>query len=135
MGIAFNLEDPENVINKSGVTVALIESSHPGLIRDTYHNPLDAGFPNGTLKGEIIIEFDDIIGGRDNIGNGWKMLMECLSAGRAISLPATANASSKVSTYGIYNYINVRDHFFPILIYLYYLFFKFIFSYINNFIF
>ena len=111
MGIAFNLEDPDNVINKSGVTVALIESCHPGLIRDTYHNPLDAGFPNGTLKGEIIIEFDDIIGGRDNIGNGWKMLMECLSAGRAISLPATANASSKVSTYGIYNYINVRDQF------------------------
>jgi acyl-CoA dehydrogenase len=111
MGIAFNLEDPENLINKSGVTVALIESSHPGLIRETYHNPLDAGFPNGTLKGEIIIEFNDIIGGKDNIGNGWKMLMECLSAGRAISLPATANASSKVSTYGIYNYINVRDQF------------------------
>ena len=111
MGIAFNLEDPENLINKAGVTVALIESDHPGLIRDTYHNPLDAGFPNGTLKGEIIIEFNDIIGGKDNIGNGWKMLMECLSAGRAISLPATANASSKVSTYGIYNYINVRDQF------------------------
>ena len=91
--------------------MALIESCHPGLIQETYHNPLDAGFPNGTLKGEIIIEFNDIIGGKDNIGNGWKMLMECLSAGRAISLPATANASSKVSTYGIYNYINIRDQF------------------------
>tara|TARA_Y100000389_G_scaffold201803_1_gene245388 strand:- start:860 stop:2779 length:1920 start_codon:yes stop_codon:yes gene_type:complete len=111
MGIAFQLEDPDNIINKSGVTVALVNRSHPGLIQDTYHNPLDVGFPNGTIKGEIVIDFDDIIGGRDNIGNGWKMLMECLSAGRAVSLPATANASSKVASYGIYNYINVREQF------------------------
>ncbi len=111
MGIAFHLEDPDNIINKSGVTVALVNRTHPGLIQDTYHNPLDVGFPNGTIKGEIVIDFDDIIGGRENIGNGWKMLMECLSAGRAVSLPATANASSKVASYGIYNYINVREQF------------------------
>ena len=111
LGIAFNLEDPDNLINKEGVTVALIENNHPNLIVDTYHNPLDVGFPNGTIKGEITISLDQIIGGKDNIGNGWKMLMECLSAGRAISLPATANSSSKVATYGIFNYINVRDQF------------------------
>ena len=111
MGIAFELHDPENIINKTGITVALVNREHPGLIQETYHNPLDAGFPNGTIKGNIVIDFDDIIGGKENIGNGWKMLMECLSAGRAVSLPATANASSKVACYGIYNYMNVRQQF------------------------
>ena len=52
-----------------------------------------------------------MIGGEDNIGNGWKMLMDCLSAGRGISLPATANASSKVASFGIINYIKVREQF------------------------
>lgn len=111
LGIAFHLEDPDNLLEKEGITVALIEDDHKNLKRETYHNPLDAGFPNGTIKGEIILEPNQIIGGAENIGNGWKMLMECLSAGRAISLPATANASSKVATYGIFNYINVRDQF------------------------
>ena len=115
MGIAFNLEDPNGLLNDSkadaGVTVALVERNHPNLIQDTHHNPMNVGFPNGTIKGEIIIDLDQVIGGRDNIGNGWKMLMECLSAGRGVSLPATANASSKTSTFGIYNYIQVREQF------------------------
>ena len=81
MGIAFRLNDPENLINKSGISVALVKREHEGLIQDTHHNPLDVGFPNGTIKGKIIITPDDIIGGEEMIGNGWKMLMECLSAG------------------------------------------------------
>ena len=111
MGIAFNLSDPKNLIGKEGVTVALVERNHPGLIQDTHHNPLNAGFPNGTIKGEIVISLDQVIGGYENIGNGWKMLMECLSAGRGVSLPATANASSKVASFGIYHYIKIRDQF------------------------
>ena len=111
MGIAFNLKDPDNLLNKSGITVALVERNHKNLIQDTHHNPLDVGFPNGTIKGSILLDLEQVIGGEENIGNGWKMLMECLSAGRGISLPATANASSKVATYGIYNYINVREQF------------------------
>ena len=123
MGIAFNLKDPDGLLNdsdsdsdskstyNSGVTVALVERNHPNLIQDTHHNPMNVGFPNGTIKGEIILDLDQVIGGRDNIGNGWKMLMECLSAGRGVSLPATANASSKASTFGIYNYIQVREQF------------------------
>ena len=75
MGIAFNLKDPNNLINKSGITLALVERNHKGLIQDTYHNPLNAGFPNGTIKGTIKINLDQIIGGQDNIGEGWKMLM------------------------------------------------------------
>ena len=111
MGIAFNLKDPDNLLKKSGITVALVERNHKDLQQNTYHNPLDVGFPNGTIKGTIVLELDQVIGGEKNIGNGWKMLMECLSAGRGISLPATANASSKVATYGIMNYIKVRDQF------------------------
>lgn len=129
MGIAFNLTDPNNLIashfkdeddyrNKydglksyEGTTVALIEKTHPGLKRDTYHNPLNVGFPNGTLKGKIYLDIEDVIGGRDNLGKGWKMLMECLSAGRGICLPASANASSKAATYGIYHYIQARKQF------------------------
>lgn len=111
MGIAFNLEDPNNILGKKGITLALLERNHPGLIQETHHNPLNAGFPNGTIKGEFIIDIEQVIGGEKNIGNGWKMLMECLSAGRGISLPATANASSKVASVGIINYIKLREQF------------------------
>ena len=111
MGIAFNLVDKNNLLGKEGVTVALVERNHKGLIQDTHHNPLNVGFPNGTIKGNILIEPSQIIGGVENIGEGWKMLMECLSAGRGVSLPATANASSKVASFGILNYIKVRHQF------------------------
>ena len=113
MGIAFNLKDPDNILQnkKSGITLALLERGHDGLIQETHHNPLNAGFPNGTIKGEFYINPDQVIGGHENIGNGWKMLMDCLSAGRGISLPATANASSKVATFGMINYVKVREQF------------------------
>ena len=54
---------------------------------------------------------ENVIGGEENCGNGWKMLMECLAAGRGICLPATANASAKTSTYGIFQYIKHRRQF------------------------
>ena len=111
MGVAFNVEDPNNLLGKTGVSLALVERHHDGLIQETHHNPMNAGFPNGTIKGTIYIELDQIIGGPNNIGEGWKMLMECLSAGRGVSLPATANASSKVAAFGMYHYIQIRDQF------------------------
>ena len=113
IGLAFKLKDPSGLLKegKEGITVALIKGNHKGLIKETHHIPLNAGFPNGTLKGNIKIEVNDIIGGEKNIGNGWKMLMECLAAGRGVCLPATALASSKVATYGIYNYSNHRKQF------------------------
>ena len=81
MGIAFNLNDPNKLLEnkKSGISLALLERGHDGLIQDTHHNPLNAGFPNGTIKGEFYIELDQIIGGPEKIGNGWQMLMDCLS--------------------------------------------------------
>ena len=113
IGIAFNLKDPNNLLSskKQGITVALIENSQDGLKQNTCHNPNNAGFPNGTLKGTIFIEPDKVIGGEANIGEGWKMLMECLAVGRGVSLPATANGSSKYITLSILNYINIRNQF------------------------
>jgi acyl-CoA dehydrogenase len=113
IGIAFHLKDPNKLLfsKKEGITVALIESSEEGLKQTTYHNPNNAGFPNGTIKGTIYIETDKVIGGESNIGEGWKMLMECLAVGRGVSLPATANGSSKYITLSIMNYINLRTQF------------------------
>ncbi len=113
VGLAINIEDPNNILpnNKLGTTVFLLEKSHPNLKLETHHNPLDIGFPNGTIKGNIKLSLDQIIGGEEKLGEGWKMLMECLAAGRGICLPATANASSKVCTYGIFNYIKHRRQF------------------------
>jgi acyl-CoA dehydrogenase len=113
IGIAFNLKDPNNLLKcgKSGITVALVEKGHNGLKRETYHNPNNAGFPNGTLKGKIYIDLDQIIGGEGMAGNGWVMLMECLAVGRGVSLPASANGTSKTITYGILHYIQNREQF------------------------
>ena len=113
VGIAFKLNDPNKLLknNKCGITLALVESDQNGLIQETYHNPNNAGFPNGTIKGTILINTDQVIGGEDRIGEGWKMLMECLSVGRGVSLPATANGSSKFITQSIMNYINIRKQF------------------------
>ena len=91
--------------------MVVVVRDHHGLIQDTHHNPLNVGFPNGTIKGNIMLDPSQVIGGEEQIGNGWKMLMECLSAGRGISLPATANASSKVATFGLFHYIQLREQF------------------------
>jgi acyl-CoA dehydrogenase len=114
IGIAFKLNDPNKLLKqggKEGITLALVEKDHPGLSQDTYHNPNDAGFPNGTLKGTIRISLDKIIGGEEKAGHGWQMLMECLAVGRGVSLPASANGSAKASTYCILNYIQHRKQF------------------------
>ena len=113
IGLAFKLKDPDDLLErgKEGITVALIESDHQGLVKESYHNPLNIGFPNGTLKGKIQIGLEQVIGGEENCGHGWQMLMECLAAGRGICLPATALASSNVATYGILNYAKHRRQF------------------------
>lgn len=113
VGVAFNLEDPNGLLGdgKKGITLALIERGHPGLHQDTHHNPNNAGFPNGTVKGTVLLGVDQVIGGKEKIGDGWKMLMECLAVGRGVSLPAAANGSSKFATHAIMNYIKIRRQF------------------------
>ena len=111
VGLAIHVKAPNGHL-KEGITLCLLEKGTiEGLRQDTHHLPNGAGFPNGTLKGDLKIPLENIIGGPDKLGEGWKMLMECLAVGRGVSLPATANASSKTITFGIMNYIRHRHQF------------------------
>lgn len=101
IGVAFILEDPDNLIknkNVSGITLALLERSkysQEQLNTQKVHN-VGVSFWNGKVEAkELDIEITDVIGEFAGIGNGWRMLMECLAAGRGISLPAGAIGSSK----------------------------------------
>jgi acyl-CoA dehydrogenase len=112
IGIAIDVKDPNNLLNgKEGISLFLLEKGFEGLEQKTHHIPNGAGFPNGTLRGHLKIPVSSSIGGHTTIGHGWKMLMECLAVGRGVSLPATANASSKLITYAIMNYIQHRQQF------------------------
>lgn len=97
LGLAFKLYDPEQLIGLQediGITCALIPTSHPGVEIGERHFPLGQAFQNGTTYGkDVFIPLEWIIGGVDYAGKGWRMLMECLSAGRGISLPALAVAT------------------------------------------
>ena len=114
MGVAIKVKDPDNLLKegKEGITVALIEKAmYNGIKNETYHNPMNAGFPNGTLKGNIQIHLEDVIGGPEKVGHGWKMLMECLAAGRGVSLPASSLGACLATTYGITGYASLRKQF------------------------
>ena len=117
IGLAVKLSDPDNLLigtkGGEGITVLLLEKdNYPDLNTSKCHNPLDVGFPNGTIKtNKLKVPVDCVIGGIDNCGEGWKMLMECLSEGRAVSLPSTAVAASKKTTLGTLAYSRVRKQF------------------------
>lgn len=102
LGIAFQLYDPDHLMGTKeniGITLGLIPASHPGVEIGNRHIPLFHAFMNGPTRGkDVFIPLDWIIGGPKMAGQGWRMLMECLSIGRAISLPALATAVGK-STY------------------------------------
>ncbi len=99
VGLAFRLFDPENILGKGndvGITVALIPATHPGVEIGRRHLPSGSAFPNGPNWGkDVFIPLDFIIGGDKMAGQGWRMLMECLAAGRAISLPSSSTAAAK----------------------------------------
>ncbi len=101
LGIAFKLSDPDELLKKGknlGITLCLLPTSHPGVVVGERHYPLTMPFMNGTTHGtDVFIPIDYVIGGKDMVGQGWRMLMECLSIGRAISLPAMATATGMLS--------------------------------------
>lgn len=111
LGLAFKLEDPEQLLGKEvdlGITCALIPTDHPGVEIGDRHVPLAQAFMNGTTYGkDVFVPVDWIIGGAEYAGKGWRMLVECLSAGRGISLPALATASGHVAERmtGAYSYV------------------------------
>lgn len=115
IGLAFQLRDPENHLGKGeelGITCALVPADKDGVKNDRFHDPLGVPFYNGPLEGnDVVISVDDIIGGADRAGKGWQMLMESLSVGRGISLPATAAGSSKLTSRVISAHSYVRRQF------------------------
>uniref|UniRef100_Q0HVE0 Acyl-coenzyme A dehydrogenase n=1 Tax=Shewanella sp. (strain MR-7) TaxID=60481 RepID=Q0HVE0_SHESR len=115
LGLAFQMRDPDGLLGDKknlGITCALIPTDHPGVVIGRRHNPLNMAFMNGTTKGEeVFIPLDWIIGGPEFAGRGWRMLVECLSAGRGISLPALATASGHMATKTTTAYSYVRQQF------------------------
>ncbi|QTE88407.1 acyl-CoA dehydrogenase [Shewanella algae] len=115
LGLAFQMRDPDGLLGDKvnlGITCALIPTDHPGVKIGRRHNPLNMAFMNGTTQGEeVFIPLDWIIGGPQYAGRGWRMLVECLSAGRGISLPALATASGHMATKTTTAYSYVRKQF------------------------
>lgn len=115
IGLAFKLYDPDNLLGKGeslGITCALIPADTPGVVRGRRHFPLNSAFLNGPTQGkDVFVPIDCLIGGVAQTGQGWKMLMECLSAGRAISLPSSALGGAQAAALGSGAYAYVRKQF------------------------
>ena len=99
LGLAFKLYDPDRLLGGDkdiGITVALIPTDHPGVNIGRRHFPLNASFMNGPNSGQdVFIPLDWVVGGQAYVGQGWRMLMECLAAGRSISLPSSRCSRSR----------------------------------------
>ena len=115
LGLAFKLYDPENLLGDKediGITCALIPTSHEGVQIGDRHFPMNMAFMNGTTYGkDVFIPLDWVIGGPAYVGRGWRMLVECLSAGRGISLPALGTATGHLATRMTGAYAYVRQQF------------------------
>ncbi len=115
LGLAFKLYDPDHLLGKNaelGITCALIPTNLPGIHIGRRHLPLSAPFQNGPTQGkDVFIPIDWIIGGAPMAGQGWKMLVESLSVGRSISLPASSLGNAKVMAYATGAYARIRKQF------------------------
>ncbi|RJS95100.1 acyl-CoA dehydrogenase [Salinisphaera sp. Q1T1-3] len=114
VSLACQLHDPDNLLGKGelpGITVVLLEKGTPGLSLGDHHLPISA-FDNGPIHGrDVVASVDQIIGGPEMAGQGWRMLMEQLGGGRAVSLPAGGVASAKASAAAMGPYSMVREQF------------------------
>ncbi len=115
LGLAFKLRDPEHLLGSEeelGITCALIPTDTPGVECGERHDPLGVPFMNGPTHGaEVFVPLEFIIGGPKMAGRGWVMLMQCLAAGRGVSLPALAAGASQLSTRLVGAYATVREQF------------------------
>ncbi len=115
LGLAFELHDPEHLLSDKehlGITLALVPTDLEGIEIGTRHDPLGIAFHNGPSKGrDVFVPLDAIIGGKAMAGQGWRMLMDCLSAGRSISLPSLSTASVQACTRITGVYASLRKQF------------------------
>ena len=115
VGLAFRLYDPEGILGGEknlGITLALIPASTPGVHIGRRHLPLNQAFMNGPNWGrDVFVPINCVIGGLACVGQGWKMLVNCLAAGRSISLPALSAATGKMAALTTGAYGRVRQQF------------------------
>ena len=115
LGLAFKLYDPERLLggeHSRGITLALIPTDTPGVQIGRRHFPLNSAFLNGPTQGkDVFVPIDYIIGGITRVGQGWRMLMECLAAGRSISLPSSSVGGMKLVARTTGAYGRVRKQF------------------------
>jgi acyl-CoA dehydrogenase len=115
LGLAFKLFDPDKLLGGGediGITLALVPTAHTGVNVGRRHDPLGCAFMNGPTTGkDVFIPIDWVIGGRAQVGTGWRMLMECLAAGRSISLPSMSMAAGKIGARTTGAYARIRSQF------------------------
>ncbi|MGI9511966.1 MAG: acyl-CoA dehydrogenase [Anderseniella sp.] len=115
IGLAFQVSDPDGLLGDQtdlGITCALLPRVLDGLDIGDRHDPMGIPFPNGPIFGkDVFIPLDFVIGGRTGIGQGWRMLMECLAAGRSISLPAQSVGAVQLAARTAGAYATVREQF------------------------
>lgn len=115
LGLAFKLYDPDKLLGGEeslGITLALIPKDTPGVETGDRHMPLGIPFMNGPIRGkDVFITMNEIIGGQERVGQGWRMLMDCLSEGRGISLPSLSAAAGKYATMHTGAYSRIRSQF------------------------
>jgi acyl-CoA dehydrogenase len=115
LGLAFRLYDPQHLLGGKedlGITLALIPTDTPGVEIGQRHFPLNQAFQNGPNRGkDVFIPMSWVIGGQDRVGQGWRMLMECLAAGRAISLPSLSTGAGKLVCRASGAYARIRKQF------------------------
>ncbi|MEP6938622.1 MAG: acyl-CoA dehydrogenase, partial [Rudaea sp.] len=115
IGLAFQMHDPDHLIGDKehlGITLALIPRETSGLEIGRRHFPLNGAFQNGPLHGkDVFIPMSQLIGGADMAGQGWRMLVECLSVGRAITLPSNAAGGVRAGAIATGAYARIRKQF------------------------
>jgi acyl-CoA dehydrogenase len=115
LGLAFKLYDPDHLIGDEeeyGITAALIPTDTPGVTVGRRHYPMNIPFQNGPTSGkDVFVPLDCIIGGQEMAGKGWKMLVELLSVGRAITLPSSSAGGSQAAAYAAGAYTTIRRQF------------------------
>ena len=115
LGLAFQTYDPDHLLGAEealGITLALIPTSHAGVNIGRRHYPANQAFQNGPNWGkDVFIPMENVIGGQERVGQGWRMLMNCLAAGRSISLPALSTGALKVCVRTTGAYARVRKQF------------------------